>query len=353
MSGTPLRVVSRACGLGFAAALLWSAPVLAQIERPQIIASYPHDPDAFTQGLLLHDGRLFESTGLTGRSTLRRVTLASGAVERSVSLASNLFGEGLALVDNRLIQLTWQNQVALVYDLDFNSLGSFDYTGEGWGICHDGVRLVMSDGTARLSFRDPESFALLGGVEVTRDGTPVTRLNELECVGRLVYANVWQTDTIVRIDPASGTVLTTIDAANLLTADEAAAAEVLNGIAFDEQSGHFFLTGKLWPKLFEVRFDFDPRGGESPGPDAALDAGQEAGKDASSVADAAGGSGGVSVIDAGGAGGTGAEPLPNNTVHSPSDSGCGCRFSARGASSGFWLTVIAMLLYRARRTMLA
>ncbi len=347
MNGMPLRVILRAGALCFAA-LLCSAPVLAQIERPQIVTSYPHDPDAFTQGLLLHDGRLFESTGLTGRSTLRRVTLASGAVERSVSLASNLFGEGLALVGNRLIQLTWQNQVALVYDLDFNSLGSFDYAGEGWGLCHDGTRLVMSDGTARLSFRDPESFALLGGVEVTRAGAPVTRLNELECVGRLVYANVWQTDTIVRIDPASGAVLTTIDASNLLNPSEAAAADVLNGIAFDEQSSHFFLTGKLWPKLFEVRFDFDPYGGETP----PLDAGRDGGRDAS-AADAANGSGGASVIDAAAEGGTGAEPLPNNTVHSPSDSGCDCRFTAPEESSGFWLTVMAMLLYRARRTMLA
>src|SRR5688572_18891703 len=236
----------------------------AQTARPQVVATFPHDPEAYTQGLLLHEGRFYESTGLVGRSTLRRVVPASGMVEWRFTLAGNLFGEGLALVGDRFIQLTWQNNVAMIYDLDFNRQGTFDYEGEGWGLCYDGTKLVMSDGSNRLFFRNPQTFALIGEVSVTRGGAAVSRLNELECVGRLVYANVYQTDTIVRIDSTSGQVLTTIDASGLLTAAERAGTDVLNGIAFDSASGHFFLTGKLWPKLFEVRFDFDPYGDGGP-----------------------------------------------------------------------------------------
>jgi glutaminyl-peptide cyclotransferase len=349
----------------FAALIASAAPASGQAVRPEVVATFPHDPGAFTQGLLLHQGKFYESTGLLGRSTLRRVAPASGEVEESVALASDLFGEGLALVSDRLIQLTWQNNVALVYDLEFNTLGSFDYSGEGWGLCHDGTRLVMSDGSASLTFRDPSTFAVEGSVEVTRAGTPVTRLNELECVGRLVYANVWQTDTIVRIDPATGAVLTTIDASELLTPAEAAAADVLNGIAFNPATGHFYLTGKLWPKLFEVRFPFDPYGGP-PGTDAGNDAGNNAEKDATSDAprDSANtgvdapntaGRGGTTSGDAApGAGGSGATALPNTPVQSDADSSCGCRTTAPpGPSSGLFFAALAVLVCVRKKSMLA
>jgi glutaminyl-peptide cyclotransferase len=245
----------------------------AQTVAPQVLATFPHDQAAFTQGLLLHDGKFIESTGLNERSSLRRVVMATGEVEQQVDLAGELFGEGVALVGDQLIQLTWQNNIALVYDLDFNSRGMFRYEGEGWGLCYDGSRLVMSDGTSRLSFRDPETFQRIGEVSVERAGEPVSNLNELECVGGLVYANVWQTDTIVRIDSASGEVLTTIDATGLLTADQAAEADVLNGIAFDSATGHFFLTGKFWPKVFEVLFDSEPLA-DAPERDAGVESGE-------------------------------------------------------------------------------
>ena len=224
--------------------------------RPEIVATYPHDPRAFTQGLLFHQGKLYESTGLLGRSSLRRVVPSTGVVEHSTSLAADQFGEGLALVGDRFFVLTWQNHVALTYDLDFAPVGRFDYTGEGWGLCYDGRRLVMSDGSSRLFFRNPATFAIVGEIEVRGANGPVPNLNELECVGSLVYANVWQTNAILRIDPSSGDVTGTVDASGLLTSAEAASVDVLNGIAFNPATGHFFVTGKLWPKLFEVRFAF-------------------------------------------------------------------------------------------------
>jgi glutaminyl-peptide cyclotransferase len=253
----------RSFPLAFCVALSFSSAVNAAVVRPEVVRTLPHDPRAFTQGLVYHDGRFLESTGLRGRSSLRRVVPETGAVEHRVDLSSDRFGEGLALVGSELIQLTWQNRVALRYDLDFARIGTFDYEGEGWGLCYDGERLVMSDGSSKLYFRDPKSFAITGSVEVTRGGAPVRDLNELECVGSLVYANVWQTDTIVRIEPQSGRVLTSIDASGLLSASEATRADVLNGIAFDAATGHFFITGKLWPKLFEVRFAFDPARAEA------------------------------------------------------------------------------------------
>jgi hypothetical protein len=162
----------------------------------------------------------------------------------------------LARVGERLVQLTWQEQVAHVYDLQtLEQVTTFSYVGEGWGLCFDGSRLVMSDGSDTLYFRDPDSFDLLGSRAVERDGTPVYQLNELECVDGLVLANVWMTDTIVVVDPTSGEVLMDVDASGLLAPDEAAAADVLNGIAFDPESRNYLLTGKLWPKLFEVRID--------------------------------------------------------------------------------------------------
>ncbi len=250
-------IVGRAVlGVGLLSA---STGAAVPIAYPSVVSSWPHDPEAFTQGLLIHCGVFYESTGLYEESSLRLVDIHSGDVLRQVALPAEEFGEGLSLVDERLIQLTWKNGVAHEYQEDtFASTREFEYEGEGWGLCYDGNRLVMSDGSSELFFRDPETFELLGQVKVTLDGDPVVRLNELECVGELVYANVWMTDSILRIDPASGEVLTLVDASGLLSDEEARAADVLNGIAYHPTSQHFFIGGKLWPRLFEVRFPFDP-----------------------------------------------------------------------------------------------
>ncbi|MEX2540942.1 MAG: glutaminyl-peptide cyclotransferase [Trueperaceae bacterium] len=226
---------------------------------PQVEARFPHDREAFTQGLLLENGLLYESTGLYGRSSLREVDPASGAVIRMRDLDPGLFGEGLALVGDRLIQLTWRAGLALVYDLEtFEPLGSFRYRGEGWGLCYDGEELWMSNGSSSLTVRDADTFEVRRRVPVTAQGEPVARLNELECVGPHVYANVWQTDSIVRIDKSSGRVDALVDASRLLTGDTRAglsADAVLNGIAYDADDDLFLVTGKLWPLLFAVRFD--------------------------------------------------------------------------------------------------
>lgn len=223
--------------------------------RVRVVASYPHDRAAYTQGLEWHGGRLYESTGLVGRSTLRRVELETGVVEQRVDLPSELFGEGLTRVGRNFIQLTWQDGRAIVWDAaTLRATHEFRYPGEGWGLCHDGERLVMSDGSDRLVFRSPATFEKLGEVQVTLDGQPLRHLNELECVDGEVYANVWQTDHIARIDPRSGRVTAWIDAAGLLTPAERAGAEVLNGIAYVRERDRFLVTGKLWPRLFEVVF---------------------------------------------------------------------------------------------------
>ena len=227
------------------------------VERLQVevLQRRPHDPSAFTQGLVLHERRLYEGTGEYGRSTLREVDPETGEVLRSIDLDDRYFGEGIAVADDRIIQLTWQEKTAFVYRLsDFRQLTTFEYDTEGWGLCDDGTRLVMSDGTDQLYFRDRETFALLGQVGVTNDGEPVDRLNELECVDGQVYANVWRTTEIVRINPTTGQVAAVIDASGLLAEAEAQGAGILNGIAYDGVSGTFLLTGKNWPSLFEVRF---------------------------------------------------------------------------------------------------
>lgn len=224
--------------------------------RIDVLAVHPHDPQAYTQGLVWYRGELYESDGLYGRSSLRRVDPATGTVRQKIAIEPRIFAEGLALVGERLIQLTWKEGIAPVYDrATFRHLADFHYEGEGWGLSYDGKRLVMSDGSDRLFFRDPKTFALQGSVAVTRDGVPVMQLNELECVGGEVWANVWQTDDILRIDPKSGRVTGVAEATGLLAPeDRAAGAEVLNGIAYDPATRRFWITGKLWPKMFEVRF---------------------------------------------------------------------------------------------------
>jgi glutamine cyclotransferase len=233
------------------------APPILIVQVPLVISERPHDPDAFTQGLLLHNGLFYESTGLYGQSTLREVDPETGAVLRQFILPGEIFAEGLALVDDRLIQLSWREGVAIEYPLDtFEPSQLYNYNTEGWGLCYDGTDLWMSDGSANLFRRDAGTFALLDTLPVTLGGRPVLRLNELECVGDSVYANVWMDDHIVVIDKATGSVHTLIDASALVVAlglqdDDSA---VLNGIAYDPDSGVFYITGKLWPALYEVRF---------------------------------------------------------------------------------------------------
>jgi glutamine cyclotransferase len=231
--------------------------------HPQVLAEIPHDTSAFTEGFEIDDGVLYESTGLEGRSQLRELDPQTGTVKRSVPLPGQLFGEGVTVVGDRIWQLTWRDGVVLEWDratLTLRRQVALD--GEGWGLCHDdggsagthGMRLVRSDGTARLRFQDPATFAEQGSVTVTLDGTPLTQLNELECVGGQVWANVWQTDRIVRIDPADGHVTAVVDAAGLLDPARRAGADVLNGIAAVPGTDEFLLTGKLWPATFRVRF---------------------------------------------------------------------------------------------------
>jgi glutaminyl-peptide cyclotransferase len=231
-------------------------PEPARRLRVRVLRVLPHDATAYTQGLLWHDGALFESTGQYGASRLRRVEPESGRVLRERALPEEVFGEGLARVDERLIQLSWKAGRGWILDLEtFEQIGAVDYEGEGWGLCFDGARLWMSDGSDRLVGRDPDSFAPRGELRVTFEGRPLPRLNELECAEGWIFANVYGADQIVQIDPVSGAVAAVIDASGLLSANERASAEVLNGIAYDPESERFYLTGKYWPKLFEVVFE--------------------------------------------------------------------------------------------------
>lgn len=225
-----------------------------QVLRPVTIAEIEHDRGAFTEGLQRYGDVLYESTGLEGRSQLRMLDLGTGAVRRSVPLPGAMFGEGIAVVGDTIWQLTWRDGVALQWDRNTMTLvGQVPISGEGWGLCSDGTRLVRSDGSDRLTFHDPATFAVLGTVSVTADGRPVTQLNELECVDGEVWANVWHSDQILRIDPRNGTVGAVVDATGLLEPDKRAGVDVLNGItALD--GNEFLLTGKLWPSLYRVRF---------------------------------------------------------------------------------------------------
>jgi glutamine cyclotransferase len=221
----------------------------------QVVNTYPHDRDAFTQGLIFVDGVLYEGTGRYGQSTLRRVELKTGEILQLRRLPPQLFGEGVTIFGDRIIQLTWQNKVGFVYDKNMFELErQFSYPTEGWGITHDGQRLIMSDGTSTLYFWDPSSLAEIGQVQVYDDNGPVIKLNELEYINGEVYANVWQTNRIARINPDTGQVLGWIHLDGLLTAEDLSQpVDVLNGIAYDAEHDRLFVTGKLWPKLFEIR----------------------------------------------------------------------------------------------------
>jgi len=215
---------------------------------------YDHDRSAFTQGLVYEDGAIFEGTGLYGESTLRKVDPTTGEVLQEKELSSEYFGEGITIFGDRIIQLTWKSNLGLVYDkTSFEQLETFEYDTEGWGITHDGEHLIMSDGTSTLHFLEPGTYEELYVIEVLFNGTPIERLNELEYINGEIYANIWQEDYIVVIDPLSGEVVKWIDLEGLLDPEDYSHdVNVLNGIAYDERNDRLFVTGKLWPKMFEI-----------------------------------------------------------------------------------------------------
>lgn len=223
----------------------------------ELVKTYPHDPTAFTQGLIFHDGNLYESTGQYGASEIREVRLKDGKVLRAHRLPGVYFGEGMAMWQDRLVTLTWRNGLGFCWNsADFKQTCSFAYSGEGWGLTYDGVSLIMSDGTDAIRFLDPETYAETRRVSVTWDGEPVRFINELEYVKGEILANIWMTDRIARIDPATGEVIDWIDLSALTKKARPSSQDaVLNGIAYDAKADRLFVTGKYWPKLFEIKLE--------------------------------------------------------------------------------------------------
>jgi glutamine cyclotransferase len=226
----------------------------------EVIKSWSHDRRAYTQGLLVYGESFLESTGLNGQSSLREVEIKTGRVLKQISLPAEFFGEGLAVLNGRAYQLTWQSRRGFIYNADtFRREGEFSYEGEGWGLTTDGQILILSDGTHRIRFLDPATFKVLRTIEVTLEGKPVDRLNELEWIKGEIFANVWLTDRVVRIDPATGRVRGVVDFSGLLAPSERRPdTEMLNGIAYDQTTDRLFITGKRWPAIFEVRLKPNP-----------------------------------------------------------------------------------------------
>ena len=221
----------------------------------QIVNIWPHDSNAFTQGLIIVDGKLLESTGQEGRSSLRSVELETGKILKKVDVPVPYFAEGIAVLNGKVYQLTWEHHLGFIYDLqNFQRVGEFNYDGEGWGLTTDGKSLILSDGSNRLRFIDPSNFRVTKTISVVDGNTPVRQLNELEFVQGQIYANVWHDDRIATIDPQSGRVTSWIDLTGLIPSNELPDPEaVLNGIAYDQANDRLFVTGKLWPRLFEIR----------------------------------------------------------------------------------------------------
>lgn len=220
----------------------------------KVINTYPHDKNAFTQGLVFENGSLYESTGLKGNSSLRRIDLKNGKVLQIHNLSEQYFAEGITIFEDRIIQLTWQSNIGFVYDKNsFELIQEFNYSTEGWGITNDGKYLIMSDGTSKLHFLDPKTFEEVRQIDVLDNNMPISRLNELEYINGEIYANVWLTDRIARISPENGKVLGWIDLKGLLNEEENEEVDVLNGIAYDKKNDRLFVTGKFWSKLFEIK----------------------------------------------------------------------------------------------------
>ncbi len=221
----------------------------------RVVHAYPHDREAFTQGLEYRGGFLYEGTGLEGKSTLRKVKLETGAVLQKINLTPTYFGEGITVLNNQIVELTWKHHVGLVYDqATFRQTKSFNYPGEGWGLCNDGTHIYMSDGTSQIRVWDPANYQEKRRINVHDGARAIENLNELEWIKGEIYANVWQTDRIARINPSDGSVVGWIDLAGILpAADRNGTEDVLNGIAYDSQGDRLFVTGKQWPKLFEIK----------------------------------------------------------------------------------------------------
>jgi glutaminyl-peptide cyclotransferase len=221
----------------------------------EIVNTWPHDKDAYTQGLVFKEGKLLESTGQEGRSSLRRVEPETGKVLKKVDVPRPYFAEGITLLKGKIYQLTWQHQLGFIYDAEsFEKLGEFSYRSEGWGLTNDGSSLILSDGTNRIRFIDPSNFKVTKTISVLDGSNPIASINELEYVHGEIYANIWHKDQVARIDPQTGRVVGWIDLTGLHALSETGDGEaVLNGIAYDESSDRLFVTGKLWPKLFEIR----------------------------------------------------------------------------------------------------
>ncbi|MBV9340443.1 MAG: glutaminyl-peptide cyclotransferase [Acidobacteria bacterium] len=263
-------MVARVAVLLMSALLIALSPSFGQSSRRhsldtpeytfEIIRQFPHDPAAFTQGFAYHDGYFYEGTGLNGRSSVRQVRIETGRVVRRTDLAAQFFGEGIAVVKNKIIQLTWQSHIGFVYRLeDLRFLRSFAYSGEGWGLTTNGHELFMSDGSSQLRILDPDTFIEKRRVGVHEGKTLVSQLNELEFVDGEIFANVWYSDRIARISPRTGEITGWIDLSGLRSAASTAGAEaVLNGIAYDPQRKRLFVTGKLWPAIYEIRLKPKP-----------------------------------------------------------------------------------------------
>ena len=238
------------CGQPKVAATSPTAPIL----KHQVIKAYPHDRAAFTQGLFFLDGQLWEGTGLYAHSGIRRVELATGKILQNRPVGDSYFGEGIAVLGNQLFQLTWKNGLMFVYDKTTLQLQkAIRYTGEGWGLTTDGKQLIMSDGSSALHFLDPANGNKVATIRVTDGGREIANLNELEWIKGEIWANVWQSNRIARIDPKTGRVKSWLNLTGILSPVEAKGTDVLNGIAYDAKADRIFITGKLWPKIFEIK----------------------------------------------------------------------------------------------------
>jgi len=254
LTSTTLALTARADQQKSAKSAAPGAP--APVHGFKVVRSYPHDRQAFTQGLEFVDGVLYESTGMNGRSGIRKVNLATGEVLQVQPLDAAYFGEGITVWKNRIVQLTWQSGLGFVYDRQtLQQQRSFRYSGEGWGLTHDGTRLIMSDGSdsGTLRLLDPETLRQVGTLTVKDGGRPVAKLNELEYVKGEIFANVWTTERIAVISPSTGRVTAWIDLQGLIDPRERAGTDVLNGIAYDAKGDRLFVTGKLWPRIFEIQ----------------------------------------------------------------------------------------------------
>jgi glutamine cyclotransferase len=231
------------------------ATVPASVYSYEVVNTYPHDTGAFTQGLEYYNGELYESTGLNGKSSLRRVELTTGKVLQKIDIDKQYFGEGMTIFGGKIYMITYQTHVGFIYDLKtFKQIGSWQYEGEGWGLTNDGTNIIMSNGTNKINYLDPQTLTIVKTLEVTDENYLVERLNELEYIGGEIYANIWTTDRVARIDPATGKVNSWVDLSGLLSPQERTErVDVLNGIAYDKKGDRIFVTGKLWPKLFEIK----------------------------------------------------------------------------------------------------